>query len=307
MKAFDAIAKDILNSLHIKDPVLLGEGSESRVYSYTAERVVRIGKSAMTVESLQELGGIYAFLSSHALPFAMPGEYEIRQRKGVVFLIEKKLVGMPIASVYEKLDERQRQRLLHSFFEAADSFKAITFDTREYGRLLHDAEDTAHYDNWPQFIKAAAPLKLPYTRAVLQADGVDVDYVLEKFAQDAEMVEPYPRKNFVHGDYFFGNVLVNDNLEISAVLDVSGWSAVGDHRMDIAGTVMFLDLYDFVSPRDSAYITELAVHTYGDDILFYIRLYRVYYSLLLSDCKHLDPPAYYWSLRNLRSYMLSGL
>ncbi len=307
MMAFDAITKDILNSLHIKDPVLLGEGSESRVYSYTAERVVRIGKSAMTVESLQELGGIYAFLSSHALPFAMPGEYEIRQREGVVFLIEKKLVGMPIASVYEQLDERQRQRLLHSFFEAADSFKAITLDTRDYGQLLQDVEDIAHYDNWPQFIKAKAPLKLPYTRAVLQADGVDVDYVLEKFAQDVEMVEPYPTKNFVHGDYFFGNVLVNDNLEISAVLDVSGWSAVGDHRMDIAGAVMFLDLYDFVSPQDRTYITELAVRTYGDDILSYIRLYRVYYSLLLSDCKHLDPPAYYWSLRNLRSYMLSGL
>ena len=162
-----------------------------------------------------------------------------------------------------------------------------------------------HYTSWPQFIKEKAPLKLHETKAVLQEDGVDVDYVLEMFNQDIHALPQHPKKAFVHGDYFFGNVLMNDNLEISAVLDVSWWSAVGDHSMDIAGAVMFLDLYKFVSPQDRAYITSQAIHKYGEDILTYLRIYEVYYSLLLSDCKTLDPPAYAWSLKNLRRYMHS--
>ncbi len=86
---------------------------------------------------------------------------------------------------------------------------------------------------------------------------------------------------------------------------VSWWSAVGDHNMDIAGAVMFLDLYDFVSPQDHAYIIPQAVRMYGEDILPYKRIYEIYYSLLLSDCKTFDPLAYVWSLKNLRRYMLS--
>jgi len=206
--------------------------------------------------------------------------------------------------VYEKLDERQRQRLLRNFLEAVDSFRDVTLDTRDYGRLLTVAEDTTRYTNWSQFIKAQAPLKLHGTKTVLQGEGIDVDYVLEKFDQDVSALPLHPEKNFVHGDYFFGNVLMNDNLEISAVLDVSWWSAVGDHSMDIAGALMFLSLYDFVSPHDHAYITSQAVSKYGEDILTYVRIYEVYYSLLLSDCKTLDPLAYAWSLKNLRRSML---
>ena len=304
-KTFEIITKDILGSLHIYNPVLLGQGSESQVYGYTNDAVVRIYKSDVSIESLNELNTIYTFLSSHNLPFDIPRLYEICHIDDVVFQIEKRLVGTSPALVYEKLKERQRQRLLLNFLEAVDSFKSITLDERDYGRLMKDVEDTTHYTNWPQFIKEKAPLKLHGTKAVLQEDGIDVDYVVEKFHQDVHALSRRPRKNFVHGDYFFGNVLVNDKLEISAVLDVSWWSAVGDHNMDIAGAVMFLDLYDFVSPQDHAFITSQAIRRHGEDILTYIRIYEIYYSLLLSDCKTLDPPAYAWSLRNLRRYMLS--
>ncbi len=305
MQEFDAITKDILNSLHIQKPVLLGQGSESQVYSYTEDAVVRIYKSAVSIEYLNELDTIYPLLSSHNLPFDIPRLYEIRQKDGIVFQIEKRLMGKSPVLVYEQLDERQRQRLLLNFLEAVDSFKDITIDTRNYGRLITDAKDVAQYTSWLQFIQEKAPLKLHETRAVLQEDGVDVDYVLEKFDQDVQTLPRYPKKNFVHGDYFFGNVLINDKLEISAVLDVSWWSAVGDHSMDIAGAVMFLELYDFVSSQDRAYITSQAVGMYEEGILTYMRIYEIYYSLLLSDCKTLDPSAYVWSLKNLRHYMLS--
>ena len=305
MKTFDVVAKEILDSLHITNPVLLGEGSEAQVYSYMADKVVKIFKTPVEVEYLRKLGSIYEFLSSHTLPFALPGEYEIQQRENTVFLIEKRLVGKPIMPIYATLDEQQRQHLLHSFLKAVDAFKTISLDVRDYGRLMHDPNDLAQYTDWPQFIKDKAPFKLQETRATLREDGVDVDHVLSRFMHDVDTLPRSPKKNFVHGDYFFGNVLINDKLEISAVLDVSWWSAVGDHMMDIAGATMFLGLYDFVSPQDHAYLTEQAVRMYGEDVLTSIRIYEVYYSLLLSDCKTSDTPAYRWSLKNLRRYMLS--
>ena len=96
------------------------------MYSYTEDAVVRIYKSAVSMEYLNELNTIYTFLSSHNLPFDIPRLYEIHNKDGIIFQIEKRLVGTSPALVYEKLDERQRQRLLLNFLEAVDSFKGYT-------------------------------------------------------------------------------------------------------------------------------------------------------------------------------------
>ena len=88
MKTFDTITKDILDSLHIRTPVLLGQGSESQVYSYTEDAVVRIYKSKVSIEYLNELNRTYTFLSSHNLSFDIPRLYEIRNKDGIIFQIE---------------------------------------------------------------------------------------------------------------------------------------------------------------------------------------------------------------------------
>ena len=46
----------------------------------------------------------------------------------------------------------------------------------------------------------------------------------------------------VHGDYFYDNLLVGEDLKISAVLDFSDLSVVGDHKMDITGALIYLTL-----------------------------------------------------------------
>lgn len=304
MTVFDPTVQALLLSLHIQPSAFLGEGSESQTFNYTDETVLRIYKGAVAVEYLEKLRDLYHYLASHNLPFALPEMYEIQQRDERVFVIEKKLAGQPIASLYELLDARQRQRLLANYFAAISAFRTITFPKQTYGHVMDDPEHPTAYTNWRQFIQETAPLKLPATRAILEADGIDLDRVLAKFEQDLLYLPDQPARNFVHGDYFFGNIMVNEQLEVSAVLDVSWWSLVGDHMMDAAGTVMFADLYEYVSPQERQYLSTLAVQIYGDAILHSIRIYRIYYSLLLSDCKTFDPRAYHWSLKNLQQYML---
>ena len=207
------------------------------------------------------------------------------------YLVEKKLVGRPISTVYTRLQTHQRQRLLSNYLEAVRHLQGATLSTQPYGSIFYaSGQSPVPYQSWRQFLRETAPLKLPQTQEDLCQEGIDVARLLEKFLQDIENLPNTPEKNFVHGDYFFGNVLVDDELEISAVLDVSWWSVVGDHLMDIAGVVMFLDLYEYVTPQEIASLTRL----YGPEILTAIRVYGVYYSLLLSDCKLFDPAAYNW-------------
>lgn len=293
----------LFRALNMREPVLLGEGSESQTYSYTDTKVVKVCKSVNdgTMRYLEALRAIYTLLAIEHLPFALPQIESIEWYGSFVYLIEKRLDGRPIVDIYELLDASQRRTLLWNYLETLSAFEQVRLPTLGYGPVLPGEDAT--YADWQDFIRETAPRKLARSRVDLLVDGIDVSGVLERFYRDLVVLPRQPEKCFVHGDYFFGNVLADERQEISAVLDVSPWSAVGDHMMDIAGAIMFLDLYDFVTPQERQYLTRLAIQRYGERVLSSVRVYRVYYSLLLSDCKLLDPVAYRWSLANLRRYM----
>ncbi|GHO44602.1 phosphotransferase family protein [Ktedonospora formicarum] len=303
MRIRDLELQGLFRALNVQEPVLLGEGSESQTYYYTDGKVIRVCKSVNdgTMQYLEALRATYLLLSSEHLPFALPQIESIEQYEGLVYLIEKRLAGRPIADIYGQFDASQRLTLLRNYLDALSAFARVKLPTLRYGPVLPG--DDAMYDDWQDFIREIAPRKLAHSRADLQVDGIDVSDVLARFNQDLNTLPRQPERCFVHGDYFFGNVLANERQEISAVLDVSPWSAVGDHMMDIAGAIMFLDLYNFVTLRERQHFTRLAVQRYGESVLTSVHVYRVYYSLLLSDCKLLDPIAYRWSLANLRRYM----
>ena len=146
--------------------------------------------------------------------------------------------------------------------------------------------------------------KLPYSRSFLYEDGLNIDEIKDKFFIDLKALSSQPEKHFVHGDYYFSNVLVNDQLEVSSVLDVSPHSHMGDFRMDVAGSLIFAELHPSFTLSEGKYLENLAKEKYGENIMNSVDLYRIYYSLLFSDCKLFDPSTYNWGIRNLRHYIM---
>ena len=76
--------QEIFSILGIKEPVLLGEGSESQTYDYTADKVVKIYKRPVERDNLDHLRSIYVWLSTRDFPFALPEIYAIEQHEGTV-------------------------------------------------------------------------------------------------------------------------------------------------------------------------------------------------------------------------------
>lgn len=300
------ISEKIFSFLNITNPTLLGEGAETLTYKYTDNKVIKIHKysssdEAQTAQYLEKMRKLYAKLNSYQFPFSFPEIYEVHSLESYFFTVERELTGTPIATIYEQLIEADRQTFLMHFFGVLDYFQTITFDSIEYGQIF-DAFPEVRSDNWILFIREMVTRKLVNSRNDLQEDGLDVDKIIKLFEEDINELPPYPDKRFVHGDYFLGNILVNEKLEITAVLDVGPSSAIGDSRVDLAGAIAFLDIYSFFSPDDREFLTALAVKKYGEEVVKAINTYTIYYSLLFSDCKTSDPTTYNWSLKNLKPY-----
>ncbi len=76
-----------------------------------------------------------------------------------------------------------------------------------------------------------------------------------------------PKQRLVHGDYFLDNVLFDDNLQVSAVLDFGAHTLAGDPRLDATSAIIFLGLEPAMKPWSFAHVTALAQEQYGNSIL----------------------------------------
>lgn len=279
--ADDRVIARIVRDMGVETPHLLGEGGEGLVFAYDVERVIKVYKRT-TVAYLRRLQALQATLADAALPFATPAIAEIHQAGRVCYTVEKKLNGRPLDERLATLGEREAQRALAAYFDALPALHAVALPAEPYGQLLPRA-DRLRAAIWPDFLLAKleqrARVSWPWLARDVQRLGEKLRG-LERLIAD---LPAEPRKTLVHGDYSQYNVLLDDRLEVSAVLDFSLYTVVGDHRLDVACAVIFPEVSPSVRPSDLRFLRARAARMYGADIEQAIRLYRLWYSFYNAD------------------------
>ena len=109
-------------------------------------------------------------------------------------------------------------------------------------------------------------------------------------------------RSLVYGDYFPGNVFIDDTLTVYAVGDFGYSTVVGDPRMDVAGAIVFLEVVEGYQAADTQLLLRYVQQDNAGVSAEIIERYRLYYSLYFSHCKHDDPTTYAWCIQNLRTY-----
>jgi len=95
-------------------------------------------------------------------------------------------------------------------------------------------------------------------------------------------------------------VLCDGQGALTAVVDFSPLTLIGDPLIDLAGAYYFCRIYDFVSAADYRVLRRLIEQRFGEDCWQRIDLYYTFHSLRFSDCKLPDNHTYNWCLRRLR-------
>jgi aminoglycoside phosphotransferase (APT) family kinase protein len=113
-----------------------------------------------------------------------------------------------------------------------------------------------------------------------------------------------PSKSLVHGDLFFENILVNENLEVVSLIDFSGLSVIGDYRLDIAGIFNYFSYFDFVSKEDISLLKSLKKELFNEKMIQLIDFYDVYMAfIVMKDTKYDDPKTYQRSVEILNGFI----
>jgi hypothetical protein len=95
---------------------------------------------------------------------------------------------------------------------------------------------------------------------------------------------------------------MNDRLEVSAVIDFSVFTLVGDPMLDAVCAVVFLEMNEPFTEADRELVGALARERFGDAFAEAEPFYRAYFAFFLASPDYALPPypqLYAWSLENL--------
>ena len=287
----------ILAEFGIGPSGLIAEGGESRVYALDAHRVLRVLRRPRDVAGLERQRVFLAGIDGR-LPFATPRIEAIGP--GGAWTIERRLPGTSLLVMLRRLGGSERQAALRSYAEAVDAIATITFPDRRYGQILDDDPITA--GTWRDYLRLGLDRFIAWNGPAIEAARGDLDRLRATALALLDTVAATPPKALVHGDYFPGNVLIDDRLRVSGLVDFSFWTVVGDPLLDVIGTPIFLEMNDEATADDIAFVRRIILERHGDAVLGPARFYRAYFAFAMADPGNSDglyPRLFPWALANL--------
>ncbi len=289
----------VLRHLKIEGADLVGQGMTSSLYDIGGGRVLKIHNGPQEQGYLPRLQRFSERLHRYSFPFAVPLIYEYGAVDDVHFHVERRLPGQDMAQVFPRLTSRERRSALSSLLDALPALHAVQLPQYPYGEPLNVLEEITA-ETWPGYLQARIEATLAHSYADLQEDLPEVDRIVDEFYCQLGELTARPPKCLVHGDYFLGNVLSDKRGILTAVVDFSPLTLIGDPLIDLAGAYYFCRIYDFVSEADFSFLRKQVDRRYGAKSWQHIDLYYTFYSLRFSDCKVSDNHTYHWCLHRLR-------
>lgn len=293
-------ASVVLKQLHINSPVLLGMGGEGPVYEFGNDEVLKLYLHATDIQYLQNIQLFQKELAKHIFTFAIPQISKIGHVDEIFYTVEKRLPGVQMDKKIAGLTTTDRQRLYQSYYDAIRQVNAVTYPTFPYGQIIKTPESITA-DSWADFLVRKLDQKVNKTHEQMRIVVVDFDKKVELFKMLIQQHLTSSQKCLVHSDYFLNNVLVGDDLTITAVLDFSVHAAVGDPRLDISSVLTWNEIDPQIKLEDYQFLYEIAKKDYGNDIQTIADLYLLFSSFYFAD---MDDPSF--TIQNLNNKKLWG-
>ena len=280
----------------------LGHGGEANVYELTGDRALRVFHTHTDLSHLDRISGFYNKLSTYNLPFAVPEIFEYAVEDGVGYSLDRLIRGRAFHDVMPALHGADRNRALDSFTDGASALAVISLQGQPYGEFLFDNALTGK--TWADFLLARLEENYAKGRPDLIEAIPAIDEIVAALRARIRAL-PDPAKVLVHGDYFPGNVLMDDEFNVTGVIDFGWLTVAGDPAMDLASAAIFLNVVRGHQASDADRVHARLLATHGDALAAAIETYRCWYAIRFSPYKADDGSLFEWCVLSLTQFMES--
>ncbi len=297
----------LLQKYQLTEDDYLGRGMEAQVYRYGPDEVLKIYRQPCDMAYMQRLEHFYGAIDRRGLPFDLPQILEIRDEFGYVVVRERRLYGANLQGLLPTLTPTQLATVMERYCDTTMAMAHITIaGTPSCGLQLSNPTWQHGISDWHAWWWARV-------QAVLAHSGVasflqrDVPYLAPLLAYlQAYLAQPYQGTYaLVHGDLYPGNVLVDDELHIRAVLDMSEQTMWGDPHYDIATSWVWFDMYDELECDAKGQYLAVLQQRFDPEMMERWQVYVLLYSIISANqydatCRD---GHYQWCVHNLNGWV----
>ncbi len=289
----------MLRAFGIGPEALIGWGGQSQVYALDDARVLRLLRRPGDAADLARLQSFLAGIDGRLdVPTSVIEAIDAEGR----FTIERRLAGTSLLALLPRLQGAERRQAIGAYTAGADATGRFLLPDRPYGQILASAPITA--GTWPGFFRLSLDHWLARNGATIAEATGSVARVSANALALLGGLPERPAKALAHGDYFPGNVLIDERLVLTGLVDFSVFTLAGDPLYDAITAALFLEMIEEAGPDDVALARHLVVARHGEAILLPGRFYRAYAAIVMADPANAAPPyprLFAWSVANLRA------
>lgn len=289
----------ILERFNVQERDLIGAGGESRVYALDDTAILRLprtkpfeaGSRARLAAFLEQIAG--------KLPYATPEILDIGT--GDAYTIERRLPGRVMTDVLRTASSDSRDHAFRNYVLAAEALGEVELPHLPYGHVVDASPVRA--GSWHTFARESLAHFRARNRITIAKEIGDPYVLFDKAADLIIHLPETPPHALVHGDFFPGNVLLDNRLQITGVIDFGIYTVVGDPLLDLAVSYLTLELLPETSAHDARFVRDIIIERHGEEIADAFRFYRAYLAFSMADPANAAEPyprLYGWSMAMLR-------
>ncbi len=275
---------------------------EAEVYAIDSYTVLKIYSDTIQLDYLTELQRFYASLDQTAVSYSLPDIQSVIVEGDIFMSIERTLPGTPMSEILPMLSQEQMDKMMETYITAALELTNIQIPSDFERYKLFDTESVSLRENgdWHHFLTRYLAQKLSQVSFYLEKDVTNFAFKIQQLYRI--LAQPYTgNHHLIHGDFFPGNILIQEMYHATALLDFGLWTMYGDHLFDIATGWVFFDMYDELKSNLRDRFLAMVLGKLGEKIRGRIYRYVLLYSILSANTysSECNDGHYQWCVDNL--------
>ena len=281
MTSTDAVRERILHKYGVSPEARLSGGMEAEVYACGPDAVLKLYPGTTSLVEMRTLQAFYDSLERESVPYALPRIHRVAQEEGWLVTVEQRLAGTRMSALLPALGADALEAAMGRYLSAALAVSDLSpppgFD--RYKLFDPDGISRRAEGDWHRFLARYLALKLGEVGRCLARD---VPQFADRVRQLEELLDRPYRGDYclVHGDFFPGNLLVDGEGQVTALLDFGLLTMVGDPLFDIATGWVFFDMYDELKARARERYLTVILDRLGEGVQGVLYRYVLLYSIL---------------------------
>lgn len=225
-----------------RDVQLIGSGMEGDVYRLEPGVIAKVWHKSSR-ERLVALQEFYRSILQVGLTIVTPQIFDVWQIGEHGVSIEKEIIGRTLESC-QPLTSSVLPRAVSAVVDVLTEFWSVPpLDVFSSLPVLDEHEPFSSGGGWSASLAALTRRRVDLFHPVLNCRVTSLDKKVTAVLQQLEQRASIRSNGLIHGDLIPANIVVDDNLRPTAVLDFGFLSTYGDCAFDAAVTGSIFEMY----------------------------------------------------------------